>query len=467
MLPPHDEYSADVLTADGAIAQIRSRRETDGAGLIALHRAVSDESFYRRFFSLNRAMADEFVARLSSPDRHGLDLVASCGERIVGIVTAEEIDAAKGNSAEIALLVADDFHGRGIGTLLLEHAAALCRAAGVTTLVADVLAMNAPMLQMFYSAGFETTTAHDSYLVQVRLTNRLTAEALSSADLRERAAERASLRPLLEPKSVAVVGVSRSAGVGRSVVERILQGQFAGTAYAVNARGVDIPGACGVTSLAEIGEPLDLVVVAVPSELVEDVIRDAAAIGVRAAVVITAGFAEDGPEGKAAQARVAAVARAANMRLVGPNCFGVLSTLRGTSLDATFSTTRSLPGGLAIASQSGGVGMAILGDATARGTGVAAFVSLGNKADVSGNDLLAAWTDDPDVHAVALYLESFGNPRKFVRMARACGAQKPVLAVFGGSSAAGRRAGVSHTAGSLTSQRFLRALCEEAGVIAT
>jgi acyl-CoA synthetase (NDP forming)/GNAT superfamily N-acetyltransferase len=456
-------YTADVLMADGSIAQIRELSESDRDGLIALHRDASEENLYRRFFSLNRAMADQFVDRLYQPGRHGLDLVASAAGRLVGVVTVEEISS---DVAEIALFVADDFHGRGIGTLLLEHAAALCRAMGITTLTADVLAVNGPMLRMFHAAGFETTTTHDSYVVEVTLTNRLTEQALSAADLRERSAERASLRPLFEPSSVAVVGVSRAAGVGRAIVERIVQGRFAGLLYAVNPHGVDIQGTVGVERMSDIDEPLDLAIIAVPQGGVEQVVREAADIGVRAAVVITSGFAEDGPDGRAAQARIASIARAANMRLVGPNCFGVLSMLRNTNLDATFSATRSTSGRLAIASQSGGVGMAILGDATARGSGVAAFVSLGNKADVSGNDLLAAWTDDPDVDAVALYLESFGNPRKFVRMATACAQRKPVLAVFGGASAAGRRAGVSHTAGSLTSERFLRALCEASGVIA-
>jgi acyl-CoA synthetase (NDP forming)/GNAT superfamily N-acetyltransferase len=456
-------YAADVLMTDGTIAQIRDRRDSDCDDLIALHRDASEESFYRRFFGLHRGTADEFVRRLSRSDRRGLDLVASAAGRIVGIVTVEEIAADRG---EVALFVADEFHGRGIGTLLLEHAAALGRARGLTTLKADVLAVNSPMLQMFYAAGFEVTTSQDSYVVEVTLTNRLTEQAWSAADLRERSAEKASLRPVFEPDSVAVVGVSRSSGVGRAIVERIVTGHYAGRLYAVNPHGVDIPGAVGVARLADIPHPPDLVVVAVPSALVERVVEEAAQIGARAAVVITAGFAEDGADGQAAQARIVSTARAANMRIVGPNCFGVFSTLRQTRLDATFSAARSTAGRLAIGSQSGGVGMAILGDATARGAGVAAFVSLGNKADVSGNDLLAAWTDDPDIEAVALYLESFGNPRKFVRMARACGLQKPVLAVFGGSSAAGRRAGVSHTAGSLTSERFLRALCETAGVIA-
>jgi acyl-CoA synthetase (NDP forming)/GNAT superfamily N-acetyltransferase len=458
-----DGYTADVLMADGAIAQVRERRESDRSGLVALHRDASDENLYRRFFSLNRAMADEFVARLYEPGRPGLDLVASAAGRLLGIVTVEEISS---DLADIALFVADDFHGRGIGTLLLEHAAALCRAKGITTLAADVLAVNTPMLRMFHAAGFETTTTHDSYVVEVKLTNRLTEQALSVADLRERSAEQASLRPLFEPSSVAVVGVSRATGVGRAIVDRIVQGRYAGTLYAVNPHGVDIPGVVGVSRLSEIADPPELAIIAVPGHLVEQVVREAAEIGVRAAVVITAGFAEAGEDGQAAQARIASIARAANMRLVGPNCFGVVSTLRNTNLDATFSASPSMAGRLAIASQSGGVGMAILGDATAREAGIAAFVSLGNKADVSGNDLLAAWTDDPDVDAVALYLESFGNPRKFVRMARACSARKPVLAVFGGSSTAGRRAGVSHTAGSLTSERFLRALCEAAGVIA-
>jgi acyl-CoA synthetase (NDP forming) len=311
--------------------------------------------------------------------------------------------------------------------------------------------------------------------------------ALADIDARDRTAEQASLRPLLAPRSVAVVGVGRHGGVGREVLQALIGYGFAGPVYAVNpyaeriritrAQATFRPGGGEGTpaavpldlpaypSLARLPGPAELVVIAVPADRVAGVLADAAAGGTRAAVILSAGFSEAGGDGRASEAELVRLARAAGIRLVGPNCLGVINTDPEVRLDASFAPGPPLPGGLAVASQSGAVGIAVLDHTSRSGCGISSFVSLGNKADVSGNDLIAYWYDDPATTAVALYLESFGNPRKFARVARALARRKPVLAVFSGRSAAGQRAGASHTAAAAAPAVTVDTLFAQAGVV--
>ncbi|HEU0288534.1 MAG TPA: acetate--CoA ligase family protein, partial [Nocardioidaceae bacterium] len=291
--------------------------------------------------------------------------------------------------------------------------------------------------------------------------------AVAAADARERGAEARSLAPLLAPGVVAVAGAGRRrGGVGREILENIRAGDYAGQLYAIHPEAGDIGGVPAYSAFDQLPAPVDLLVVAVPADRVLELITEAAAAGTRSAIVITAGLAELDADGAHVQQEMVRVARRHGMRLVGPNCLGLLITDSDVRLNATFATLTPPAGGLAIASQSGGVGIALLDAATRNDVGVASFVSLGNKADVSGNDLLAAWTDDPRVQAAALYLESFGNPRKFARLARRFADRKPLLATVGGRSASGQRAGQSHTAAAAAPVVAVDALCAQAGVIA-
>ncbi|GAA1676258.1 bifunctional GNAT family N-acetyltransferase/acetate--CoA ligase family protein [Glycomyces endophyticus] len=301
-------------------------------------------------------------------------------------------------------------------------------------------------------------------VVDVVLTADLDSTFADEVAERERAAERMSLRPLLDPVSVAIVGASRTGrGVGAEILASIVEGDFAGAVYPVHPEADTLAGVEAYPSFAQLPQPVDLVVIAVPAPHVADVLREAGAAGALAAVIVTAGFAETGDA--AAQRELVRIARDHDMRLVGPNCLGVVNTARSVRLQASFALDAPEPGGLSLASQSGAVGIAALAHATRTGLGVHSFVFLGNKADVSGNDLLAYWYDDPGTKAVALYLESFGNPRKFARIARAVARRKPVLAVKGGRSEPGRRAGLSHTAAAATSDTAVDALFAQAGVI--
>jgi acyl-CoA synthetase (NDP forming)/GNAT superfamily N-acetyltransferase len=456
-------YSVDVLLADGAVATIRTLRPEDRAGVQALFDRASDDSLYSRFFALNRHLADGYVSGLFADVRRLAGaVIAEHDDRVLGIAAA---DAAGPGVAEVSMLVDDAAQGRGVGTLLLEHLAALQRHDGVRRLVAEVLGGNHAMLGVFRATGFALTHRSGGGVVSLEMDTESTARAVMAADARERTAEARSLRWVLGPRSVAVVGAGRMrGGVGREVLENLRAGGFRGSLVAVHPSAREIGGIPAYPSLDDVATPVDLVVVAVPAVKVLDVVEQAAHIGARGAVVLSSGFGEAGPAGVDRQQDLVRAARHGGLRVIGPNCLGILSTVPDRC-NATFAGVDPAAGGLAVASQSGGVGIAVLDAAARADLGVRSFVSLGNKADVSGNDLLAAWADDPTVDVAALYLESFGNPVKFARLARYFSEQKPLLAVVGGRSPVGGRAGASHTAAAAAPATSVKAMFSHAGVI--
>ncbi len=422
---------ADVLLADGSIAVIRSLRPDDRDGLLALHESVSEDTLRLRFFSLNREAGRRYVAHLFDPaNASSAALVVVAKGRITGLATAEQISA---DSAEVAFLVADGERGRGLGSLLLEHLAALGRQYGVRRFEADVLADNYGMLRVFKRAGFAASRQTSEGEIAFVLHTDASQDVVDAADRREWRAEALSLRPLLYPRSVAVVGVRREAGgFGRGVLEAIRSSAYSGQVHVVHPEATEIDGLPTVPSLAAVGEPVDLVVIAVPAESVAAVLREAAAAGAGAVCVVSSGFAGR-PTGAD---ELLAIARANSVRMVGPNSQGVLGNAEDLALNATFLHELPRPGGLGLVSQSGGMGFALLDLARDVGLGVHAFVSVGDKVDVSSNDLLGAWMEDDRVTAAALYLESFGNALKFARTARRFAERKPLLALVGGRSRA-------------------------------
>lgn len=455
----------DVLLADGKIATLRLIRPSDHDALVALHESIGDDNVRLRFFSLNRTAARTYAEHLSAAPEHGgpITLVALLDDELVAVASAEPGNPGE---AEVSFLVSDRLHGLGLGTLLLEHLAAAARDRGIGRFTAEVLRDNGPMLRVITDCGFDVERRSDHGVVTLELDTAATERAVAAADLRERQAEARSLAPLLYPGSVAVVGVRRDGGgVGRAVLEELRLGGFAGEVFVVHPNHVEIQGMSAVADFASIGRPVDLVVVAVPAASVAAVVQEAVDAGARSAIVLSSGFAEEGRRGAETQRELVVMARRHSMRLVGPNCLGVMSTAPEVRLNATFTHGLPEPGGLAVASQSGGVGIALLDLAQESGVGLACFVSLGNKADVSSNDLLAAWMDDPRVTAAALYLESFGNARKFARIAHRFAERKPLLAVVGGRSSGGQRAGASHTAAAAAPAVGVDALFAQAGVI--
>ncbi|MGE5829452.1 MAG: GNAT family N-acetyltransferase, partial [Micromonosporaceae bacterium] len=465
-LHPPEATGVDALAADGGIVRLRPVSPDDAAGLAELHARSSVDNLRQRFFAVpGEATLAAEVARLLRPPGTDHDVVvAEQDGQLVGVASYER-EPANGRRAEFAVFVDEANHGRDIGTLLLEHLAASARRHGVTELVGEVMAANAAMLRVAADLSARSS-AIDHGVVDVGLRTVPDDVSLADADARDRTAERASLRPLFAPRAVAVVGAGRQpGGIGHATLQTLVDFGFAGRLYAVNPNAAAIAGVPSFPSLGAIPDTVDLVVISVPATAVSGVLADAGAAGVRAAVVLSSGFGETGSG--PAQAELVQVARRYGIRLVGPNCLGVLNTDPAVRLAATFSGVLPPAGGLALASQSGAVGIAVLDHAASTGTGVSSFVSLGNKADVSGNDLLSYWYDDPATTAVALYLESFGNPRRFARIARAMARRKPVIAVFSGRSVAGQRAGASHTAAAASPAVAVDTLCAQAGIIRT
>ncbi|MEJ3747017.1 GNAT family N-acetyltransferase [Actinomycetes bacterium KLBMP 9797] len=457
----------DALTADGGIVHIRPAVVTDSAALTRLYADASPDSLRLRFFAApSRSVIATEVERLVRPagQGHGTVVALLAGE-LVGVASYERAADDDGR-AEFAVFVAEPHRGRGIGTLLLEHLAAEARRHGITELTGEVLSSNARMLRVARDLTGRTHNRLLDGVVDVDVDTAADEAALLAMDARDRAAVRAALRPMLAPRSVAVVGAGRRpGGIGHETLRALVEGGFPGPIYPVNPRADTIAGLPAWPSLTALPAPVDLVVVAVPGDAVRHVLVEAARAGARAAVILSSGFGESGTSGRTAQADLVRVARAHGIRLVGPNCLGIVNTAPDVRLNASFAPTTPPAGGLAVASQSGAVGIALLAEAARTGCGISTFVSLGNKADISGNDLLAYWYDDEATRAVALYLESFGNPRKFARLVRALGRRKPVLAVKSGRSSAGRRAGASHTAAAAAPDMAVDALFAQAGVI--
>ena len=458
--------AADVILRDGRTLRLRPARNEDAEALLEFFRSLSERSFYMRFHGF-RKVDDQIAKPLLEPnwqERGALlgTLADGEGEQVVAV--ANYVRLRDPTTAEAAFAVADEHQRRGIGTRLLEQLAARAADVGIQRFVASVLADNREMLGVFAAAGFELARELDGGEVEVEF------PIVPTERYRERVAERdhtavtASLRPFFEARSVAVVGASRRRGsIGGELFRNILGGELTGVAYPVNRAGEAVAGVRAYRSVDEIPDTIDLAVVALPAEHVLEAAEQVLRAGVRALVVISAGFAEVGAEGRERQERLLALVRASGGRLIGPNCLGI--AVASTGLNATFAASFAPSGNIGFSSQSGALAIAVLQAADARGLGLSSFVSIGNKADVSSNDLLEWWEDDPATHVILLYLESFGNPRRFGQLARRVARRKPILALKSGTTSIGQRAASSHTAALAGSDAAVEALFHQAGVI--
>ena len=453
---------SDVVLRDGSTMRFRPPRLKDAAALLDFFRGLSDRSLYLRFHG-HPTVDERLVAPMLEPDwtERGA-LVGMDGERIAALASYARLRNA--GVAEVAFAVADELQGRGIAMRMLERLAALAGLVGIEEFLAEVMPDNGAMLRVFAEAGFQTSRTTESGTTEVRLRLASTETLVSRIDERDHVAVSASLKPFFSPDSVAVIGASpRARSIGGELFRNILRGDFVGAAYPVNRSGGSVAGVRAYESVAQIGEPVDLAVVCVPGETVLAAAAEALRAGVRALCVISAGFAEMGPAGRERQDRLVELVRAGGARLLGPNCLGI--AVSASRLNATFGP-RSVPAGtIGFSSQSGALGLALLERAAERGLGLSSFVSVGNKADVSSNDLLEYWEDDANTDVVLLYLESFGNPRKFGRLARRVARKKPIVAMKAGRTAAGARAASSHTAALAGSEAAVDALFHQAGVL--
>ena len=458
--------AVDVILRDGGTLRLRPPGEADRKPLVEFFEGLDPRSLYLRFHG-HPTVDERLVEPVLEPDwiERGalLGSVTAAGEdRVVAL--ANYVRLRDPTSAEIAFTVADAYHGRGIATRLLEQLAALAAARGVERFVGEVMADNAAMIGVFEGAGFEVSRALDGGEVEMTFPIAATPDYASHVEARDHTAVVASLRPFFEARSVAVLGASSRRGtIGGELFRNILAGEFAGVAYPVNRNGEPVAGVRGYSSIADIPDPVDLAVVCVPAVAVLESVASVLDAGVRAVCVISAGFAEVGSEGEERQRALLAAIRAHGARLLGPNCLGISSA--AVRLNATFASRSAPPGNIGFSSQSGALGLALLEATESRGLGLSAFVSIGNKADVSSNDLLEWWEDDPATEVVLLYLESFGNPRRFGTLARRVARTKAILAVKSGTTSSGARAASSHTAALAGSEAAVDALFHQAGVI--
>jgi acyl-CoA synthetase (NDP forming)/RimJ/RimL family protein N-acetyltransferase len=429
------EWDADVVLSDGGTARVRPIRPDDRPRLLDFHARQSPESIYFRYFTPHPHLSDAEVGHLVNVDYvDRMAFIALRDDVMVGVARYDRWPLR--SEAEVAFFVDDEHRGRGIATVLLEYLAEAARRVGIRAFTATVLPTNTRMVAVFRRAGFETRSTFDDGVIEVHLDLQPTPGAEAAIEARAQRAEAEAVRLLLAPRSVAVVGAGRErTGVGHAVLRNLLAHDFNGPVYPVNPHTDHVGGVRAVAAIGDIDGPVDLAVVVVPAAEVPGVIEDCGAKGVKAVIVISAGFAESGPEGAALSAAALRAARRFGIRLLGPNCLGVINTDPEVRLHATFATPNPRRGPVALLSESGTIGGALLDRIGDAGLGASSFAAIGNRADVSANDLLRFWADDDRTGLVLLYLESFGNARKFSRIAREISRTKPIVAVHSGGAA--------------------------------
>src|SRR5450759_2395835 len=430
------QWEADVVRRDGSVAHVRPILPIDADRLRRFHAGQSAESIYLRFFAPLKTLSDKDVARFTQVDYDSrVALVATVRGEIIGVARYDRLDA---KTAEVAFNISDAFQGKGVGSVLLEHLAAVAQERGVAKFVADVLPQNRKMIQVFNDAGYEVSHNFDNGVIAVAFEIEPTVQSLAVRLSREHRAESVSVRSMLFPDSIAVIGASRRTdSIGHQLLASIRAGGFTGTVHAVNIEARHVQGLKAYSRVSEIPDHIDLAVVAVPAASVQLVVQDCATAGVKALLVVSAGFAESGPAGQQRQDELLRTARGSGMRVIGPNSFGVINFHPDVRLNATLAHELPPAGHLGLVAQSGALGIAVLALAARRNLGISVFASAGNRVDVSGNDFMQYWIDDDDTHAVGLYLESMGNPRKFSRISRQLALRKPVIVVKSGISSYG------------------------------
>ncbi len=435
VVPPR-HWEADVLLRDGRTAHIRPIRPDDERLLVEFYARVSDESKYYRFFAPMPTLSERDVHRFTHVDHvRRVAFVVLLGGRIIAVGRYE---GTEDGEAEVAFLVQDDQQGRGIGQILLEHLAQAGRERGMERFTADVLPDNQAMIRTFRDAGYHVKSAYDEGVMSLEFPIDPTETAVDVMQQREHRAEAMSIDRFVNAKSVAVIGASRRPdSIGQALVRNLVVGDYTGTVYVVNPTATPVSGLPAYATITEIPGDVDIAVVAVPADSVQDIVLDCAAKGVYGLIVISAGFAETGEEGRLRQRRLVGLARSYGLRLIGPNCLGLINTDPAVMLNASLSPLMPPRGRAGFFCQSGALGSAILEKVYNRGLGLSTFVSAGNRADLSGNDLLQYWEEDDATEVVLLYLESIGNPRKFSRIARRVSLRKPIVAVRSGRTTQG------------------------------
>jgi len=465
--PSH--LTSDVVLRDGSTARVRPASPQDLARVQDYLIGLSPESRRLRFWSASVDVT-ELARKIVDDDyRDHLTLLALRGGDEGVMIGGAQFSRIQGDRAEIGLSVADEWQGGGIGSILVGQLAQAAAESGVSLFVAEVLPENHAMINVFRESGFPLSIRALPGSIEIEFPVSLTDEATSHFERRETVASVNAMRAFLFPRSVAVIGASRDPStIGGQLFHNLLTAGFGGPVYPVNPRADVVHGVPAYPSIEKVPGPVDVAFIVVPAPLVAQVAERCGEKGVRGLVVISSGFGEAEGEGAARQQELVAVCRRYGMRIVGPNCMGIVNTDPEVRLNGTFATISPPAGRVGFLSQSGALGLAVMQHATELGLGLSSFVSVGNKADISGNDLVAFWGEDPRTDVILLYLESFGNPRRFARLAQEVGRRKPIVAVKSGRSAAGARAAASHTGALLAASDItVDALFRQAGVIRT
>ncbi len=458
------EYELDIVLRDGAVARFRPIKSSDAGALVIFFERLGAQSRYFRFFRAKQQLTDKEVEFFTTVDyENRMAMVAFHEDEMIGVGRYDR-ETDNPSIAEVAFAVADDQQGRGIGTQLLQLLTTYGRTHGVDSLQAFVLPDNLAMMRVFRNSGYVLTRSLEEGVYNVQFPVEASEDARAAEARREQRAIAASILPIFYPRSIAVVGASRTPGsIGARLFDNLLHHGFSGVVYPVNPKTDVVRSVRTYPSLSAIPGDVDLAIIAVPAAAVLDVVRDCAEKGVRGLVVISAGFSEVGDFDK--EAELVELVRSAGMRMIGPNCMGLVNTDPAVNLNATFAPVYPPRGNVAMLSQSGALGIAILDYARRHDIGISQFVSIGNKADISGNDLILSWEEDPSTDVIVMYLESFGNPRKFARIARRIGRKKPIIAVKSGRSQAGSRAASSHTGALASVDAAVDALSAQTGMI--
>lgn len=457
-------WEADVILRDGSTAHLRPISPADRDALQRFYTAQSEDTKYLRFFSYKPTLSERELDRFTTVDHEDrVCFVLELGDEIIGVGRYDR--AERQDDAEVAFLISDAHQGRGIGSILLEHLAAAARENGIDHFSAEVLPENRKMLRVFAEAGYELTRRFDDGVVVVGFDIDPTDRSLAVMAAREHRAEARSIADLVTPATIAVIGASRDPRhAGHAVVEHLIASGFAGRLYGVSPTPFEREGMTHVTTVGDVPARVDLAVVAVPVDQVDDVVEQCGAAGVHAVVVVTGGYAEAGAEGRARQTELVRRAHSHGMRVVGPASLGLFNTAPESRFNASILAELPRDGSLGLFSQSGAIGLMLHAAAVRHAVGVSTYLSAGNRADVSGNDMMQYWEDDSATRACGLYLQSVGNPRKFSRIARRLSMTKPVIVAK--SEVTGLRLPPGHTGRTTQAPPgALDAMLRQAGVI--
>jgi acyl-CoA synthetase (NDP forming)/RimJ/RimL family protein N-acetyltransferase len=469
IIPEGMSYKEHVLLKNGQGIFFKPAESYDQKRVKDFMSRLSQESLRMRFMASVSEVSDQIILDLCTGDfKERGCLLASVGEdnnaKVIGL--ANYISMGNNRTAEVAFLIEDSYQGLGISTLLMERLSGIAAANGIIEFEAEVLPDNQQMMNVFKSSGFDIHKVWHSDTVHIEFPVDGASSLWKRTALRERIAVANSLMPLLRPKIIAVVGAEKDPdSIGNMIFKNILTSNFNGTVYPINDTGGSVNGVRSYPLLSDLPDKIDLSIISLPAEKVIAAAESSIKAGAKAIVVVSTGFAEIGEEGKARQKELLNLVRSHGVRLLGPSCLGLMNTDSDIRLNASLIPQIILKGKIGLFAHSAALGLVILNYAHSLGLSFTTFISAGNRADISGNDFLQYWEEDPNTKIVILYLETFGNPRKFVRIARSMSYKKPILCVKSASSVAGRKTIEAKSGGITGGSLEIEALFRQTGVI--